>query len=68
MPGVEMVAPFGTLLHVSGTDAAALGASIAALTVRPGVRARKVAPGLEDVFIHLMGAARHGERAVEAAR
>ena len=33
-PGVEMVAPFGTALHVSGTDAAALEARDRALARR----------------------------------
>jgi len=54
MPGVEMVAPFGTTLHVSGTDRAALERSLAALRGRDGIEVREVAPSLEDVFIHLM--------------
>ena len=54
MPGVEMVAPFGNALHVSGTDRAALERSIAAISRDDGIRAREVAPTLEDVFIHLM--------------
>ena len=29
LPGVEMVAPFGATLHVSGSDAAALDAALA---------------------------------------
>ena len=53
-PGVEMVAPFGNALHVSGTDRAALQAALAPLEKRPGIAAREVAPSLEDVFIHLM--------------
>ena len=53
-PGVEMVAPFGNALHVSGVDRAALLAALAPLDKRPGVTVREVAPGLEDVFIHLM--------------
>ncbi len=52
-PGVEMVAPFGNTLHVSGTDAAALAASIGTAK-RPGLTVREVPPTLEDVFIHLM--------------
>jgi ABC-2 type transport system ATP-binding protein len=51
--GVEMVAPFGSALHVSGTDREALARVIAAIEGRPGVGAREVAPSLEDVFIHL---------------
>ena len=52
-PGVEMVAPFGNTLHVSGTDRAALHATLDGLA-RPGLAKREVAPSLEDVFIHLM--------------
>jgi len=54
LEGVEMVAPFGTALHVSGTEREALARSIAVVAGRPGVRAREVEPSLEDVFIHLM--------------
>jgi ABC-2 type transport system ATP-binding protein len=53
-PGVDMIVAFGNSLHVSGTDAAALAASVAALGSQPGRRASPVEPGLEDVFIHLM--------------
>jgi ABC-2 type transport system ATP-binding protein len=55
LPGVEMVAPFGNALHVSGTDRQAIERSLAPYGGRPGVELREVAPGLEDVFIHLMG-------------
>jgi ABC-2 type transport system ATP-binding protein len=54
MPGVEMVAPFGNALHVSGTERAKLEAAIGSIAQRPGVEAHEVAPSLEDVFIHLM--------------
>ena len=54
LPGVEMVVPFGNALHVSGRDAAALEATIAGLRGRPGLAFLRAAPGLEDVFIHLM--------------
>jgi len=54
MPGVEMVAPFGNTLHVSGTDRAALEHSIGEVKGRDGVTVRSVDPTLEDVFIHLM--------------
>ena len=56
-PGVDMVVPFGTTLHVSGTDAAALERAIVALERQRGLSARRVEPGLEDVFIHLMRSA-----------
>ena len=54
LPGVEMVVPFGNALHVSGTDAPALAGSMRSLAGRPGLATREAAPGLEDVFIHLM--------------
>ena len=68
LPGVEMVAPFGNALHVSGTRHEALAASLESFGKRPGVEVRQVAPSLEDVFIHLMRglgeAARPGARPV----
>jgi ABC-2 type transport system ATP-binding protein len=54
LPGVEMVVPFGNALHLSGRDAAALEATIADLSDKPGLVFQKTEPGLEDVFIHLM--------------
>ncbi|HKU70037.1 MAG TPA: ABC transporter ATP-binding protein [Burkholderiales bacterium] len=53
-PGVAMVVPFGSTLHVSGDDAAALEGAIAGYRDRPGLRWQRAAPGLEDVFIHFM--------------
>jgi len=54
-PGVEMTAPFGARLHVSGTDEEALAASVAAATFgRPDLTAIQIDSTLEDVFIHLM--------------
>ncbi len=53
-PGVDMVAPFGTSLHVSGRDRAALDASIAPWRDRAGLHWQHAAPSLEDVFIDLM--------------
>ena len=50
-----MVAPFGTSLHVSGRDQAALEATIAPWRDNPGLHWQKGAPSLEDVFIELMG-------------
>jgi ABC-2 type transport system ATP-binding protein len=52
-PGVEMAAPFGEALHVSGTDRSALERAIAPYRRDP-FRWTEVAPSLEDVFIHLM--------------
>jgi ABC-2 type transport system ATP-binding protein len=57
-PGVEMVAPFGAEVHVSGTDAAALDAAVAPWRGRPDLAWRRVEPTLEDVFIHLMRGAK----------
>jgi len=53
-PGVDMVAPFGTSLHVSGRDTAALEATIAPYRDRAGMRWQHGEPSLEDVFIELM--------------
>src|SRR5512132_4455148 len=54
-PGIDMVAPFGTSLHVSGRDVAALEASIAPWREKGGLHWHKSSPSLEDVFIELMG-------------
>jgi len=53
-PGIDMVAPFGNSLHVSGRDSAALEAAIARYRERPGLHWRLSEPSLEDVFIELM--------------
>jgi len=53
-PGVDMVAPFGTSLHVSGRDVAALETSIAPWRDKGGLHWQKSHPSLEDVFIELM--------------
>ena len=55
-PGVEMAAPFGLALHVSGTDAAGLEAALQPWR-RPPFRWERTEPSLEDVFIHLMSGA-----------
>ena len=57
LPGVDMVAPFGTSLHVSGRDAAALEAAIAPYRERPGLTWTRSQASLEDVFIDLMSKA-----------
>jgi len=54
-PGVEMAAPFGSALHVSGTDQGALEAAIA--PYRGRFAWSEVRPTIEDVFIHLMSRA-----------
>jgi ABC-2 type transport system ATP-binding protein len=53
-PGVDMVAPFGTSLHVSGRDAEKLDAAIAPFRKRKGLDWKRSEPSLEDVFIDLM--------------
>ena len=57
-PGIDMVAPFGASLHVSGRDADALEKAIAPYRDRPGLTWVRSQPSLEDVFIDLMTKAR----------
>jgi ABC-2 type transport system ATP-binding protein len=52
-----MVAPFGTSLHVSGRDSAALEAAIGSYRKRKNLEWTKSEPSLEDVFIDLMSKA-----------
>ena len=53
--GIDMVAPFGAELHVSGRDRKALDQSIATLKKSDGAyRWKRGEPSLEDVFILLM--------------
>jgi ABC-2 type transport system ATP-binding protein len=52
-PGIDMVAPFGAALHVSGTDRGKLESAIQPFRKDPW-RWTEVPPSLEDVFIHLM--------------
>ena len=57
-PGVEMVAPFGTTLHVSGTDPRVRSKPRSRPgATRPGSPGSRIEPTLEDVFIHLMAQA-----------
>jgi ABC-2 type transport system ATP-binding protein len=57
-PGIDMVAPFGTSLHVSGRDRDAFEAAIAPYRDRPGLTWAPSQPTLEDVFIDLMAKSR----------
>ena len=52
-PGVEFVAFFGTALHVSGRDRAALTKAMERLKGRTGLEIHEAPPSLEDVFIQL---------------
>jgi ABC-2 type transport system ATP-binding protein len=52
-PGVEDASAFGSALHVSGGDPAALERAIAPFRAPP-LEWSQVEPGIEDVFIHLM--------------
>jgi ABC-2 type transport system ATP-binding protein len=54
-PGVDQVAPFGTDLHVVGTDAALLRRTVDAAIAGTGAKATDDETILEDVFIRLMG-------------
>jgi ABC-2 type transport system ATP-binding protein len=58
-PGVEQVAAFGSALHVTGRDAAALEETLRRVAAGTGAHAEPARTGLEDVFIHLT------ERAVD---
>ena len=53
-PGIDMVAPFGTSLHVSGRDEAALEAAIESYRMIRCLDWQRSEPSLEDVFIDLM--------------
>ncbi|CAN7453854.1 ABC transporter ATP-binding protein [Neorhizobium sp. LjRoot104] len=53
-PGIDMIAPFGTSLHVAGRDAETLEKAIAPYRDRPGLKWEKGEPTLEDAFIDLM--------------
>ncbi|MGD9913937.1 MAG: ABC transporter ATP-binding protein [Rhizobiaceae bacterium] len=57
-PGVEQVAPFGTTLHVVGSDRTKLEEALAPVAQRPGTIVVPGETSLEDVFIQFMGASR----------
>jgi ABC-2 type transport system ATP-binding protein len=57
-PGVVQVARFGSSLHVSGTDAAVLLASMEALADEGTHRVSVQPGGIEEAFIYLMAGAR----------
>src|SRR5882762_7836356 len=53
--GIDMVAPFGASLHVSGRDAGKLSAAVDSYRGDPALSWHNAAPSLEDVFIEMMG-------------
>ena len=54
-PGVDQVAPFGTTLHVVGSDRQALEAALGDVAqARPASRSSAGETSLEDVFIQFM--------------
>ena len=55
-PAVEMAAPFGLALHVSGSDPEGLERALQPWR-HPPFQWTQTEPTLEDVFIHLMGGA-----------
>ncbi|HEY0920534.1 ABC transporter ATP-binding protein [Devosia sp.] len=67
-PGVEQVARFGAALHVSGTDGAALAATLARDAAASGRHWQQQAAGLEEAFIYLMAGARDNFAVATQAR
>ncbi|MBO6900488.1 MAG: ABC transporter ATP-binding protein [Rhizobiaceae bacterium] len=53
-PGVDQVAPFGTTLHVVGSNAEALEKALEPFRARDGVSVERGETSLEDVFIQFM--------------
>jgi ABC-2 type transport system ATP-binding protein len=53
-PGVEQVAPFGTTLHVVGSDRKLLETTLREVASRAGTRVEPGETSLEDVFIQFM--------------
>lgn len=54
LSGIDMVAPFGAQLHISGTDEQALDTALAPYRTETGLAWQKTEPSLEDVFILMM--------------
>ena len=58
LDGVDTVAPFGTSLHVSGHDRAALESAISSYRSNSDLKWSEIDASLEDVFIGLMAKAK----------
>jgi ABC-2 type transport system ATP-binding protein len=54
-PGVDQTVVFGSALHVSGSDHAALEAAVKQAIAGSALRVERIETGLEDVFIYMMG-------------
>jgi ABC-2 type transport system ATP-binding protein len=54
LPAVEQVVPFGSTLHITGSDRERLRRELDPIMAGPGRTWSEVKPDLEDVFIHLM--------------
>ena len=54
LPAIAHVTAFGSTLHVTGEDEAALERALAPFRADPQLTWRRAEPTLEDVFIHLM--------------
>ena len=54
IPDIDMVVPFGTALHVSGSNAARLEVAIAPYRDRADMTWQQIEPSLEDAFIRFM--------------
>jgi len=68
VPGIDMVAPFGTSLHVAGRDPERLMAAIRPFRQDPALAWTPDQATLEDVFIDLMGRATLRNGAAGAGR
>ncbi len=53
-PGADQTVAFGSALHVSGQNAAALQETMTSVARDRGLQAQPIETGLEDVFIYLM--------------
>jgi ABC-2 type transport system ATP-binding protein len=53
-PGVDQTVVFGSALHVTGHDTAALERTVSDAARAAGLKAEPVSTGIEDVFIYLM--------------